>query len=178
RPDDRLKQENDILKEAITRIYHEQDGVYGAPKIREELRKLNLPFKVSEKRVQKIMKRLGLRSVVIKKYRPYKRDAVYNSGENLLNRDFTATRKNEKWVSDITYLHTLQEGWCYLASIMDLSTSKIIGWCFSKTMDKSCVLSALHQAVTTQKPAKGVILHSQIKAVSIRVMNIVKSLPC
>jgi len=160
RPEGRLKQENNTLKQAIIRIYHEQDGVYGAPKIRQELFKLNLDFKVSEKRVQRIMKSLGLRSVVVKKYRPYKTDAVYNGGENLLNRDFKASKRNEKWVSDITYVHVLNKGWCYLASIMDLSTNKIIGWCFSETMNTACVLSALHQAITTQKPAKGVILHS------------------
>ncbi|MCI0184987.1 hypothetical protein MM817_03287 [Acidibacillus sp. S0AB] len=155
-----MKQENRQLRQEITRIDHEQDGVYGAPKIREELAKLALPFKVSEKRVQRIMKNLGLRSVVIKKYRPYKKDAVYNGGENLLKRDFSTTKRNEKWVSDITYLHTVEDGWTYLASIMDLATNKIIGWSYSKTMDKSCVLSALHQAVTTQRPKKGVILHS------------------
>lgn len=160
RPEGRLKQENNLLRQEIIRIYHEQDGVYGAPKIREELLNLQLSFKVSEKRVQRIMRSLGLRSVVVKKYRPYKSDAVYNGGENLLKRDFKASKRNEKWVSDITYIHVLNKGWCYLASIMDLSTNKIIGWCFSQTMDKACVLSALHQAVSTQKPAKGVILHS------------------
>lgn len=119
-----------------------------------------MPFKVSEKRVQRIMKRLGLRSVIVMKFRPTKSDAVHNGGENLLNRDFSTTKRNEKWVSDITYLHTLEHGRCYLASIMDLSTAKIIGWSFSKTMDKSIVLSALAQAVKTQKPIKGLILHS------------------
>jgi len=160
RPDGRLKQENKLLRREIIRIYHEQDGVYGAPKIRQEINQLNLPFAVSEKRVQRIMKSLGLRSVVIKKYRPYKADAVYNEGENLLKRDFSTTKKNEKWVSDITYLHTVADGWTYLASIMDLATNKIIGWSYSKTMDKGCVLSALNQAVTTQRPERGVILHS------------------
>lgn len=148
------------MKQEIIRIYHEQDGVYGAPKIREELLKLKLPFKVSEKRVQRIMKRLGLRSVVIKKFRPTKSDAVYNGGKNLLNRDFSAVKRNEKWVSDITYIHVLEHGWCYLASIMDLSTNKIIGWNFSKTMDTSIVLSALDHAIQTQQPSAGLILHS------------------
>lgn len=160
RPEGRLALENKRLKQEITRIYHEQDGIYGAPKIREELLKLKLPFKVSENRVQRIMKRLGLRSVVVKKFRPTKSDMVYNGGENLLNREFSAAKRNEKWVSDITYIHTLECGWCYLASIMDLSTSKIVGWSFSKTMDTSMVLSALDQAVKTQKPAEGLILHS------------------
>ncbi|WP_438347964.1 IS3 family transposase [Paenibacillus sp. FA6] len=67
RPEGRLKQENNWLRQEIIRIYHEQDGVYGAPKIRDELLKLQLPFKVSEKRVQRIMRSLGLRSVVIRK---------------------------------------------------------------------------------------------------------------
>ncbi|WP_419723418.1 transposase [Sulfoacidibacillus ferrooxidans] len=57
-------------------------------------------------------------------------------------------------------MNTVQDGYCYLASIMDLAINKIIGWCFSKTMDRSCVLSTLHQAITTQRPLKGVILHS------------------
>lgn len=86
RPEGRLKQENNWLRQEIIRIHHEQDGVYGAPKIREELLKLELSFIVSEKRVQRIMRSLGLRSVVVKKYRPYKSDAVYNGGENLLKR--------------------------------------------------------------------------------------------
>lgn len=156
----KLKQENERLKEEILKIYHENDGIYGAPKIRQKLLQLNLSFKVSEKRVQRIMKRLGLRSIVIKRYRPYKADAVYNGGENLLNRDFTSTKLNEKWVSDITYVHTIKDGWCYLASIMDLATEKIIGWCFSKTMDRECVLAALNQAAQAQKPTTDLILHS------------------
>lgn len=160
RPLGKLALENKRLKEEIIRIYHEQDGIYGAPKIRQELLKLELPFKVSEKRVQRIMKSLGLRSVVVKKFRPTKTDAVYNGGENLLKRDFSTTKRNEKWVSDVTYVHTIDSGWCYLSSIMDLSTAKIIGWCFSKTMDKSIVLSALDMAMKRQKPGKGLILHS------------------
>ncbi|WP_281890043.1 IS3 family transposase [Paenibacillus sp. YYML68] len=160
RPRGKLALENERLKKEIILIYHKHDGIYGAPKFRQELLKSELPFKVCEKRVQRIMKRLGLRSVVIKKFRPEKKDAVYNGGENLLNRDFFTTRRNEKWVSDVTYVHTLELGWCYLASIMDLSTSKIIGWCFSKTMDKSIVLSALDMAVNAENPVKGLILHS------------------
>ena len=96
RPEGRFKQENARLKQEILRIYQALDGVYGAPKIRQELIKLNLPFPVSEKRVQRIMKQLGLRSVVIKMFRPHKVDAVYHGGENLLKRDFTTTRKNQK----------------------------------------------------------------------------------
>ncbi|SDY12694.1 Integrase core domain-containing protein [Thermoactinomyces sp. DSM 45892] len=104
---------------------------------------------------------LGLRSVVLKKYRPFRSDRkIYQGGQDLLKRDFHSSKRNEKWVSDITYVHTSRDGWCYLASIMDLATNKIVGWHFSKTMDKECVLQALDHAIVTQKPAKGCILHS------------------
>lgn len=161
RPEGKLAAENRIIKDAIIRIYHENDGVYGSPKIHEEIKKLKLPFKVSQKRIAKIMKILGLRSVVIKKFRPCKSDAVYNGGENLLNRDFKADKLNEKWVSDITYIHTLNDSWCYLASIMDLATNKIVGYSFGKSMDTSLVLEALENAVLNAgKVPAGLILHS------------------
>jgi transposase InsO family protein len=107
------------------------------------------------------MKSVGLRSVVIKKFRPQKSSSVYAGGENLLKQDFTATNINQKWVSDITYIHTLKDGWCYLASVMDLATNKIIGWHFSRHMDTELVLTALNNAVKSQKylPPE-LILHS------------------
>lgn len=107
------------------------------------------------------MRALGIRSVVIKKFRPCKSDSVYNGGENLLKRDFSTTNINQKWVSDITYINTLANGWCYLASIMDLATNKIIGWHFSRNMDTALVMKALINAITTSgNLPKGLILHS------------------
>lgn len=81
---------------------------------------------------------------VVKKYNPNSTKRVYEDGENLLNRDFSTTKINEKWVADITYIHT----------------QKIVGYSFSKTMDTSLVLRALNNAITTQKPSKGQIIHS------------------
>ena len=107
------------------------------------------------------MKILGIRSIVVKKYRPHRsKRKVYDKGENLLNRDFSTTKINEKWVADITYIHSLRDGWTYLASILDLHTQKIVGYNFSKTMDTSIVLKALDNAITTQRPDKGLIIHS------------------
>ena len=64
------------------------------------------------------MKKLGIRSIVVKKYRPHRsKKKVYDKGENLLNRDFSTTKINEKWVADITYIHSLRDGWTYVASI-------------------------------------------------------------
>jgi transposase InsO family protein len=160
-PKSRLHAENARLKQEVIRIYNENDGVYGAPKIRIELLKLNLGFKISIRRVGKIMKLVGLRSVVIKKFRPHKTNSVYEGGENLLSRDFSTTNINQKWVSDITYIHTIKDGWCYLASIMDLATDKIIGWHFSHNMDTELVLTTLNNAVRAQQGySQQLILHS------------------
>lgn len=107
------------------------------------------------------MKKLGIRSIVVKKYRPQKRSTkVYGKGKNLLKRDFSTTKINQKWVADITYTHTLKDGWTYLASILDLHTQKIVGYSFSRSMDTSLVLKALDNAVISQNPDEGLIIHS------------------
>ena len=159
KPKNKWKKENKKLQEDILEIYNESNKIYGAPKIREKLKKKGYK-QISLKRVQRHMKKLGIRSIVVKKYRPHSTKKVYKEGKNLLNRDFTTTKINEKWVADITYIHTQKDGWTYLASILDLHTQKIVGYSFSKTMDTSLVLRALDNAITTQKPTKGLIIHS------------------
>lgn len=154
-----LRVENKKLREDILAIYHESGKRYGAPKIREELIAMGYE-KISLKRVQRHMSKLGIRSITIKKYRPHAKNKVYEGGENLLNRDFTTTGINQKWVSDITYVHTLKDGWCYLASVLDLHTKKIVGYSFSKHMNKEIVIEALDNAIKTQRPEKGLIIHS------------------
>lgn len=106
------------------------------------------------------MKALDIHSIVYKKYRPYKTEPVYEKGENLLKQDFSTNKANEKWVADITYIHTLKDGWCYLASVMDLHLKKVVGYSFSKSMSTEIVIKALNQAVKTQKPSEGLIIHS------------------
>ena len=160
KPENKWKSENKKLREDILKIYNESNKIYGAPKIREELKKLGYE-NISIKRVQRHMKKLGIRSIVVKKYRPHRNNKkVYDKGENLLNRDFSTTKINEKWVADITYIHSLRDGWTYLASVLDLHTQKIVGYSYSKHMDTSLVLKALDNAIATQKPDKGLIIHS------------------
>jgi putative transposase len=79
--------------------------------------------------------------------------------ENLLARDFTATRPNEKWVSDITYIRT-REGWLYLAVIIDLFSRKVVGWSMRSDMKTGLLLEALSMAIRARKPAAGLIHHS------------------
>jgi putative transposase len=79
--------------------------------------------------------------------------------ENLLARDFTATRPNEKWVSDITYIRT-KEGWLYLAVIIDLFSRKVVGWSMKSDMKTNLLLEALGMAIRARKPQAGLIHHS------------------
>jgi hypothetical protein len=116
-------------------VYIDSHKRYGAPKIREVLVK-TYP-RLSVNRVQRHMKALGIRSIVHKKYKPYKSEPVYELGENLLKRDFSTTKPNEKWVADITYVHTAQDGWCYLASVLDLHLQENCRILFFKTMTKT-----------------------------------------
>jgi transposase InsO family protein len=79
--------------------------------------------------------------------------------KNLLARDFTARRPNEKWVSDITYIRTRQ-GWLYLAVILDLFSRKVVGWSMKSDIKTHLLLEALTMAIKERKPAAGLIHHS------------------
>lgn len=109
------------------------------------------------------MKKQSLRSVVVKKYRHYSgKGVVADNKENILNQDFTATNINQKWCTDITYIHVLKEGWTYLASVMDLYSRKIIGYAYGKTMTTELALKAVENACMNVSDTKGIILHSDL----------------
>ncbi|MDU4802385.1 IS3 family transposase [Clostridium butyricum] len=154
--------ENEELKVAIKRIYKENKGIYGAPRIHHILQLEG--FKVSLKRVQRRMTELGLCAITVKKYKPHSSKKVAEGLENVLNRDFTTTSINEKWVGDITYIHTIKDGWCYLASVLDLHSKKIIGYAFGKRMTNDLVVKALKNAYYSQSPDKNtqLIFHSDL----------------
>lgn len=100
-------------------------------------------------RVAKIMRSNGWRARAAKKFK-----ATTNSNHrlpvapNLLQQNFSASQLNEKWVSDITYIWT-EEGWLYLAVVMDLYSRKVVGWALSERMTKQLVIDALQMAIWT-----------------------------
>jgi len=154
------ERENNELTERILDIHQESNQRYGAPKIHRKLVKEN--YRVSIKRVQRLMKKADIRSIIVKKFRPTQSKTAIDERKNILNRDFTTKTINEKWVGDITYVHTLRDGWCYLASVMDLHTKKIVGHSFSRKMTTELVIKALDNAYHTQKPDDGLIFHSDL----------------
>ncbi|OCL28604.1 hypothetical protein U472_00620 [Orenia metallireducens] len=116
-----IKKENERLQEDIMDVYLDSHKRYGAIKIHKKLS--DRGWDVSIKRVQRLMKKLDIGSIVHKKFKHYPSKSDNVCGENLLERDFSTTSVNQKWVSDITYIYTIQDGWCYLASFVGLYES-------------------------------------------------------
>ncbi len=130
----RAYETKEICKQ-ILEIHKASKQRYDAPKIHQVLKKKGII--ISLKRVQRLMRKLGVFSITIKKYKPFSSKQPVTERENLLEQDFSTTRILQKWVTDITYIHTIQDGWCYLASVLDLHSKKIVGYSFSKKMTKT-----------------------------------------
>jgi len=151
---------NEKLLARIRVIHKESDGRYGAPKIFEILKQGGYTGSIA--RVQCIMKKAGIRSNITKKYRLTPTQKPVEERENVLGQDFTTETINEKWVADSTYIHTVHDGWCYLASVLDCHTKKIVGYKFGRKMTVELVLEAFDNAVAAQNPAPGLIVHTDL----------------
>ena len=152
--------ENNILKSKIFKVYCDNRKVYGCIKITRILREDGYP-KLSVNRVSRLMKQLGIRSITIRKFKNYRnKQNEHSELKNLVNQNFSAQKPNHIWLSDITYIHTVKNGWTYLASVLDVCTRKIVGYSYGRKMDRSLVISALTKAWQNQKYPNNVILHS------------------
>ena len=146
-----------VLKEEIREIWLLNEKKYGSPKIQGELRKKGV--RVSERRIQKLMKEMGIKSVVTQKYKYKSSMSSEQEGlENKLNRDFKSSKSYEKIVGDITYIRTKDKGWCYLASYMDLYNNEILSYEFGEKMEEELVLKSLFKLPL--KKLKGSIIHT------------------
>lgn len=144
----------------IKESYDSSKGRYGSPRITEELQ--GLGTKVSRPRVARIMRSLGLRSIVRRKWKVCTTESDHGLPvcKNILNRDFSAEALGEKLVSDLTYIPT-DEGWVYLTTVMDLADRKIIGWALSEGMSAELTtIPALRMATANRKLRCGAVFHS------------------
>ena len=149
---------NAIKTEEVQKAFYDLKRRYGSLRITRLLREKGVI--ISRKTVAKIMRLNKLRARAARKYKATTHSAhTLPVAENLLKQDFSATKPNEKWVSDITYIWT-EEGWLYLAVILDLFTRKVVGWHAAARMDVSLVLEALDMAIKNSGDIDGVILHS------------------
>lgn len=150
--------ENQAIKGKITEIYEGSGKRYGCIKIKHALEKYNIH--VSQNRVLRLMRQLGIRSVICKKYRTHSRTNDAAERPNLLNRRFYAENPNQVWLSDITYIKTLRHGWTYLACVLDMCTRKVVGYSYSKNMTPDLTIDALRKACKNQGFPRNVLLHS------------------
>ena len=147
------------LNELVEFIFNQGRNAYGTRRIKDKLL-LYYGLFVSRKRISNIMKYLNLK---VKMKRRYKNTTDSNHNlpiaPNILDRDFYASNKDEKYVGDITYIST-GEGWLYLATVIDLYSRKVVGWSMDDTMKVSLVNNALNMALRHRTPKKGLIWHT------------------
>ena len=157
RPSEQQQYWDQIIQAAVT-SYMESNRVYGYRKVYNDL--LAAGWHCCDQTIRRIMADLGLYSRVKRKFvRTTDSNHAEPVAENLLDRDFTASRPNEKWVADITFIPT-REGWLYLAAVLDLFSRKIVGWSMSDRIDTALVEAALAMAVRQRHPLAGLLHHS------------------
>ena len=158
RPESRRSRENKSLEAKIRVLHAASHGIYGAIKIHQDL--IDDGVRCGKNRVARIMRQAGLRSRTKKKFK-----ATTNSrhnlpvAPNLLNQDFTVGAPNRAWVGDITYIPT-DEGWLYLAVLLDLFNHKVVGWSASSRMTRQLAIDALQMVLGRQNPGKDLLHHS------------------
>lgn len=149
---------NEFLDQKIKEIFDFHRSRYGQARIWPEL--LAAGVHCSYNRFKRRYRLLGLKAKGRKKFK-VTTDSGHNLGfaPNLLNRDFRTTNINQKWVGDITYIPT-EQGWLYLAVLIDLHSRTVVGWAMSKRINQMLVCDALEMALRNRGYPTGVIIHS------------------
>jgi len=146
------------LARLIATMFTDHQGRYGVRRIHAELARAGRH--VGYKRVQRLMAEEGLRSV---HPRPYRQTTIPGAPKpglvDLVARNVSPSGPNLTWVGDITYIKTWT-GWAYLATVIDAHSRKIIGWAIADHMQTDLIITALTMALSSRKPAPGVIFHS------------------
>lgn len=142
----------------IRAIHAEHKGSYGSPRMVTEIRHRGFP--ASKERVERLMNENGLQAKHKRRFK-VTTDSKHNLpvAQNRLARNFTPDAPNRVWTADITYLWT-DEGWMYLAIVLDLFKREVVGWSLKPRMTADIVTDALTMALFRKKPAAGLIHHS------------------
>lgn len=152
------KMANRQLLEKIRIIHQESQETYGSPRVTQALRQQGVTC--GENRVARLMRQAGLQGKQVQAYKSTtRRNARHPVAPNLLKRAFTAEQPDQIWLADMTYIPT-QEGWLYLAAVMDMFSRRIVGWAMDEHMTEALTLTALQMALETRQPLAGLIHHS------------------
>lgn len=152
------QRENETITGRIPEHFEVSRQTYGSPRILRELREEGIVC--GKHRVARLMRGAGLRALQPRRFQ-VTTDSKHALpvAENLLRQDFTASKLDERWAADITYLWT-GEGWLYLAVVLDLFSRRIVGWSMQASLHKALVLDALRMAFGRRRPAPGLLHHS------------------
>ena len=158
RPPSARVQREQALQERLRVVHAESRGSYGSPRCYRALR--DEGFRVSKRSVERSMRSIGLSGQTRRRWRTTtKANPRHPVALNALGRDFTATRPDERWVADITYVWT-EEGWCYVAAILDLYSRAVVGWALDASLTTRLPLAALDMALRRRRPGEGLLHHS------------------
>jgi putative transposase len=158
RPASARVQDELSIRERLKVLHMESDGTYGSPRMLKALQ--NEGVRVGKRRIERALRSMGLQGRQRRRWRVTTRaNPTHPVVDNALARDFTASRPDEKWVTDISYVWT-DEGWCYLATILDLFSRAVVGWALDTTLSTRLPLAALDMALRRRKPRSGLLHHS------------------
>jgi transposase InsO family protein len=159
RPDSKRAIDDHALLSYIRQVHANSGGRYGSPRVHATLRAHGR--KAGRGRVERLMRRHGVRGLVAPRRRVQTTDSrhTFPIAPNLLDRKFTAAAPNQVWLADLTYIAT-EEGWLYMAAVMDLHTRKIVGWSMRDHLRAELATSALMMAIQRQRPGPGLVQHS------------------
>jgi transposase InsO family protein len=153
-------QDDQHLVEQIRQSQHKHRGRYGRRRMTPEIGEL-VGQPVNHKRIARLMREHGLQSHKRRRFRVITTDSkhAHPVAPNVLQRDFQARAPNQKWLADMTYVPT-DEGWLYVALVLDLHARKLVGWAMSETMPQELTLRALDVALGWRDPGPGLVHHS------------------
>jgi putative transposase len=152
------EQRRAAIAEAAERAHYESHGIYGYRKVHDDLQDQEIACCLET--VRRVLGEKRLFSRTKRKF-VVTTDSNHSMpvAENHLDRNFEATAPDQKWAADITYIPT-DEGWLYLAVVMDLFSRRIVGWSTSDSLRAKLVLDALGMALDTRQPGPGLLHHS------------------
>jgi transposase InsO family protein len=160
RPDSATVCRRRTIVEAIAKVREDENEIPGSRKVTAAL--IENGIAVCRNTVARLMRENDWKSRVNRR-RGFVVTTRSNPGDavapNVLDRDFSASAPDRKWVSDITYVPT-NEGWAYLAVVLDLFSRRVVGWSMSESLSTELVLDALNSAIKTRKPDAGLVHHS------------------
>ena len=158
RPKSNRSAQNEQLVKQIENIHNQSRQTYGSPRVHDELQDMGIAC--SENRVARLMRQ---HAIAVQKKKKFVRTTDSNHAlpiaPNRLDQCFEVDRPDAVWTTDITYVWT-QQGWLYLAVVLDLFSRRVVGWSMASSLGRTLVIDALKMAIAARDPAEGMIHHS------------------